>query len=1115
MLALPSLAQLIMLASPVIDHDVDVTINVPERRIDVVDRLTLDVERTVVGIMLHAGMQPAVDGATVALTSVRSEGGVPAELVHATFPRPTRELTLRYGGVIDHPPTQVGTEHQRSFQETPGTIADEGVYLSAAALWLARLVDSETCLSNVRRGVAPEMTTRCMPYNELVTTTVRVRGLPEHWRALSEGNSEPVSGGVQSAWRAATPSDDAHLVAGPFFETKERVRGVDVLIWLRAIDGVLPPDGKALAQRYIEVTGQYLGMYSEMIGPYPYGKFALVENYWDTGWGLASFTLLGPQVIRFPFILHTSWPHELLHNWWGNGVYVKKNRVEDGNWSEGLTAYLADHLHAEHEGKSDEYRRTTLQKYQDFVASDPSLDFPLAAFGSRSSAASEAVGYGKWLMVVHMLRKKLGDDAFKSALRKLWQEHRFGRASFDDVRGAFQTQTMEDLAPFFDAWVQRSGAPRIRWREVREVRDSSGARHVAVVLEQTQKDSAWPMDVPVTITTSDGRAIAAMVSFAHGAKSARVSIPVTASALRVDVDPFADVFRALLDGETAPALSRALGAKKAVFVLPTLAGAPERGAWHGFARSLCAACRTVDDNDLDTLPDDAAVWVLGYGNQLRGGVAAVSSVYGARFDDHGFLSPGKYSRERLKSERTDPRKTSVVLALPHPRDGSLAMTFVGAHSSAAIAPLARKIPHYAKYGYLAFSGDVADNVLKGQWQPVASPLTVFLGSAQPILAHSADPALAKLPPPFDADRMVEDVRTLAKLNGRALGTKDLDKALDLVQVRFAATFSDVVRRCTAAAKHAASVCNIVATLPGRDRALPAVVLGAHVDHLGRVKGKVHPGADDNASGVAVLLEVARALAQQGGFSRDVVFVAFSGEEEGLLGSRGYVQTLASVGAPVSSRVHSMLNLDSVGRGDAAKPLLVLDGHTATEWVHIVRGVAFTTGVRAELAKEGGGASDQTAFLEAGIPAVQLFSGAHADWHRSTDTADKIDSASLVNAAVIAREMTAYLADRKEPLTMTGGAGRALSATRRVSLGTIPDMTFTGLGVRIDDVVAGSPAAAAPLQKGDVLMRFDGAAVTDLRGYSELLKAKKPGDSVVIIVARAGKEIAFDVTLGER
>lgn len=128
-------------------------------------------------------------------------------------------------------------------------------------------------------------------------------------------------------------------------------------------------------------------MYSKLIGPYPYKKFALVENFWETGYGMPSFTLLGPKIIRFPFILHSSYPHEILHNWWANGVFVDLNA---GNWNEGLTAYLSDHLVKEQRNQGVEYRRTTLQKYTDYVAK--SKDFPIMEFRSRHSSATEAVG---------------------------------------------------------------------------------------------------------------------------------------------------------------------------------------------------------------------------------------------------------------------------------------------------------------------------------------------------------------------------------------------------------------------------------------------------------------------------------------------------------------------------------------------------------------------------------------------------------------------------------------------------------------------------------------------------------------------------------------------------
>ena len=146
---------------------------------------------------------------------------------------------------------------------------------------------------------------------------------------------------------------------------------------------------------------------------------------------MPSYTLLGPQVIRFPFILTSSYPHEILHNWWGNSVFVD---YATGNWCEGLTAYMADHLIQEQRGQGEEYRRDTLQKYRSYVKDG--RDFPLTEFRSRHSAATEAVGYGKTLMLFHMLRQRLGDDGFRQWAARFYRENRGKQASFSDIRKA-------------------------------------------------------------------------------------------------------------------------------------------------------------------------------------------------------------------------------------------------------------------------------------------------------------------------------------------------------------------------------------------------------------------------------------------------------------------------------------------------------------------------------------------------------------------------------------------------------------------------------------------------------------------------------------------------------
>ncbi len=1108
MFALPILLAVAAQQSPVV-HSAQLSIEPAAGTIAIDDVIDIGTRGLALTLELHSGLSPQFEGATVTGRSV--DGAI--ETFALRRDSESTPLRVRAAGSIVHDPVQVSSEHQRSFQETVGTISAQGVYLSPQSRFLPVILDEE----------------RGSPL--LVSGRVTVRGLPVGFLAKVEGRRD-VAVKDAFAYVQDTPVEGFHVVAGPLVEKAARAHGVDVKIWLRTQGGKAPTDAEALADRYLEVTGQYLALFEAQIGAYPYSEFVLVENFWETGYGMPSFTLLGPQVVRFPFILHTSWPHELLHNWWGNGVFP-----DGGNWTEGLTAYLADHENDARQGRGADYRRTAIQKYLDFVdvgAGDGgSADFPLEDFRGRFSAASEAVGYGKTLMVFHMLRRHLGDDVFGKGLKQLWKTRRFQRASFHDVADAFSAVAGRDVWPFMRPWVTTTGLPTLHLDVVAESHSADKTkRKVSITISQTQKSSPWPMNVPVVITTADGRSTVSEIVFPAGdgtisglRRTASVTVPLTAPVARVDVDPFFEVFRRLDPDEVPPSLSRGLGAQKMLFVLPTIAGKAESEAWRHFASSICPdakRCTIVDDKSVQTLPDDAAVWVLGYASYLRGGPYVMMKRHDIRFDDRGFFGPGGWERvmaggdaaERRRLydvERVAPDKTALALVMEHPRNRRLAMTFVGAPSADMIAKLEKKLPHYGKYGAVGFNGAAADNSLKLQWAAQGSALS-FIKVPGSVVKVTGPAALAKLPPPFDGAAMLDVVRTLASpaMGGRPAGDpKTRAFVTDALKARgFQPRVVDN---------------NIVVSIAGTKPDLPHVVIGAHLDHLGRITGigkgsgsALFPGADDNASGVAVLLEVAAQLkggAPSGGAgARGVDVVFFDGEESGRVGSKAYVAGLvANKTLPMA-----MVNLDTVGRVGSG-PFLVLDGDSASEWVHIARGVGFTTGVNVTLAPQGGGASDQQSFLEVGVPAIQIFSGPNADYHKATDVADKVEAASLVGAAVVAREIVAYLRDRSDPLTAKGASSSSSSSStaRRASLGSVPDMQFPGPGVRFDGVSAGSGAEAAGLRAGDVLVRFDGQPVTDLRSYSELLKAKAPGDVVVVVVRRGGADVEVKVTLGAR
>ncbi len=1101
--------------SPPLHHDVSVRLDPATHRVDVTDALTLraaEREAPWIEFRLHDGLAVRSPDGALAVTrrSGDDTGGDPEEPgqtlrlatwhvapVAGTWPA-DGVVRLAYAGAIEHPPTEESEEYARSFARTPGTVGPEGAVLSGGTWWLPRLGD------------------------ELVTFTLTA-DLPAAWDAVSQGRRtrHETAGEGDAArrivtWECTHPMDEAYLIAAPFTEYTRAAGGVTAQAFLRTPD-------ENLAARYLEATAQYVEMYRRLIGPYPFEKFALVENFWETGYGMPSFTLLGPTVIRLPFILHSSYPHEILHNWWGNSVYVDWER---GNWCEGLTAYLADHLIREGQGRGTEYRRDALKGWRDYASSG--RDFPLTAFRSRHSSATQAVGYGKCLMLWHMLRVRLGDERFAAGLQRLYAQGRFRVVAWDEIARVFSEVAGEDLAPFFREWTERTGALRL------DVTVALGDDGGALTLRQSQEGEAYAgVVVPVALTfAGQADAVLLRVTLTGRETVATFGVARDRELVRIDVDPECDVFRVLDASETPPTLSELFGAEHVTLVVPP-EGAPLAAEWRTFAAAWARGASDVDvvaEDALDALPAERAVWALGAANRFGPQVVRSLATHGARVDD---------AEARFGAEAVARTGHAFVFVARHPQNPGLAAGWVGCDLADALPGLARKLPHYGKYSYLAFEGAAPDNVVKGTWPATDSPLVRFVRSGsdtRPGCGHlpSREP-LARLAPVFDAERMLADVRFLADdaQEGRGVGTAGLERSAERIAQAFAAaglrpggrdgSWFDAWTEEGGPDGAAVTLRNVVGVLPGSEPAWKdqSVVLGAHYDHLGRGwpdvragnAGEIHNGADDNASGVAVLLETARVLGPELKPRRSIVFVAFTGEEWGLKGSRHYV----AGGAPLPARsARAMICLDTVGRLRGQK-LTVLGAGTAPEWRHIAMGVGFTTGVESVCVADDPGGSDQVAFHEIGVPAVQLFTGPHADYHRPTDDVAEIDGDGLVKVATWLREAAVYLSEREEPLgaaAQTGG-GAPRGEGRRVSLGTVPDFAFEGPGVRVASVLPDSPAARAGLREGDVLLALGGEELADLRAYGAALRARSPGDRVTLRVLRDGATLELDAELVAR
>ncbi len=391
-----------------------------------------------------------------------------------------------------------------------------------------------------------------------------------------------------------------------------------------------------------------------------------------------------------------------------------------------------------------------------------------------------------------------------------------------------------------------------------------------------------------------------------------------------------------------------------------------------------------------------------------------------------------------------------------------------------------------------------------------------------------------------SDRIIRHISFLADdaREGRGVGTAGLDAAAEYIADRFAeiglagGTADGFLQRFTIsptapAAAHAgfggAAVANVVGIVPGRGPLrTQAVVVGAHYDHLGyggfgsldsdsvRV---IHNGADDNASGTAALIEVARQLhARTAENVRSIVFVAFTAEEAGLIGSNYYVKH------PVvpNDSTFAMLNMDMVGHLTDDR-LVAFGAETAAEFVSLLESTNLDYRFRLAASGDGYGRSDQQSFFIEKIPVLHFFTGTHENYHRATDDAELINGDGVARVASFVSDLTWNLATRPAPLTFVDAAPPppVTSGGYGAYLGSIPDMSDSPGGVRLSGVRSGGPADRAGIRAGDIIVQIAQFEVADLYAMTEALQALKPGDTVTIKLRRDDQVIEVEATLGRR
>lgn len=658
-------------------------------------------------------------------------------------------LEVRYCGQLYDPPANGRFSREYADLQTAGIVGEEGVFLTPEGYWYPRLGDESAALTVTLDGPA-----------DFFGVTAGVKQA-----------DETRDGRRVVTWREDRPTEPAYVMGGRYLVRQTQWEGIDIYTCFF-------PEEDALSAGYLEAVKRYLGMYTSLIGPYPFKKFAVVENFLPTGYGMPSFTVLGRDVIRLPFIVDISLGHEVLHNWFGNCILVDP---AGGNWCEGLTTYLADHYYKELKSPAEAaaYRKELLAGYMAYIK--PGTDLALKDFTERRDPATRAVGYGKAAMVFHMLRVQLGETVFFDAVKRFYQEQAWKRASWKDIQRIFETVYREQylaairdkeargirvprddktrdlsLGWFFRQWVETAGAPTLRVQLESLFRPAEGQYVTDFIL--SQPDPVFQMMIPVHLDCGDKTEIR-VVKLDGPRKEIQILLPDQPRTLRIDPD--ADIFRKLLPDEVPPSLAEVFGAERLEVVLP--ADPEKTEAVKEFARKTWAGTDAVSF-PADGRPSGGAAWlaVLTPGqlsDPLWKSLAeAVLPPQAGGVTIDGQLTP-LAGRTIVVAMRNVPLPMPPVAGgdagpeAPHiapapvpvappaappgppgavppnavappapPGPAISSLLLVTDVPPAALARVLTKCAHYGKYGYLVFEGET--NVIKGQWKVTRSPLIV-------------------------------------------------------------------------------------------------------------------------------------------------------------------------------------------------------------------------------------------------------------------------------------------------------------------------------------------------------------------------------------------------------
>jgi hypothetical protein len=592
-------------------------------------------------------------------------------------------VVLRYEGVFDDPFEAEPFSMDNPGQGVMGTITQDGAFFLAGSSWYPLILEdaSET-------------------FRVSVTA-------PKGIYAVMEGRLETHADDADrslSIWSVDRPSGPLAMFAGRYIINERMHDKVRIATYFFAANA-------GLSKRYLDAVQGHIGRYETLHGPYPFEKFAVVENFFPTGYGFPSFTLLGSRVLRLPFIPHTSLRHEVAHCWWGNGVLVD---ATGGNWCEGLTTYVADYLSKEEHSFEEArgYRLRTLERYALLAAG--AQDFPLSTFRSRYNPASQAVGYGKAMFVFHMMRLRIGDAAFWAALRDIYAERLYRRTNWGHFMEAFAEKgglSPDEARTFHDQWITRPGALQLAMDKTQVV---SAAGHSQVEGVLIQKSPRFNVRVPVAVI---GATVSQRKNVYLNDATAKFNIRMQEAPRTIAADPDFDVFRLLYPEEIPATVNAIKGARALTAVLAEDSPKSWAQIFRGLLMGLNHRGTPIWNESRFAAEDTVGKDVLFFGMPKRKKGRAMLSELG----DAVVLSSAAFR----VGEGVTSRNADTMFAVFKRKQGLVAVFLpVEGTNEETVVRTARKITHYGRYGRLSFKDGV--NTGKGVGEALGSPLVVDL-----------------------------------------------------------------------------------------------------------------------------------------------------------------------------------------------------------------------------------------------------------------------------------------------------------------------------------------------------------------------------------------------------